>query len=318
MCLRPYFLSSPFVGIFHIMVVGRVKEAWSMETIKQGDIVARRSYQGDVFFKVVEVLFEDQSQPVAILKGLDVRLLADAPLSDLRKVAPGELRSYKENLLKRNAACFRHISQRQRLVRQQVVREVAVNDGDQDFFEVPGKVLHLDGDPDYLDFCLSAYKQLGVMAEGIKVPEEQQPERVVDLIQKHAPDILILTGHDALLKEARSLSDPKSYRNTPFFLEAVKAARRLQPSRDDLVIFAGACQSNFEAIIDAGANYASAPKRVLIHCLDPVFIAEEVAFTPVSRFVDLRELISSTITGKAGIGGIETRGKFRLGFPKAS
>ncbi|MGI6129027.1 MAG: sporulation peptidase YabG [bacterium] len=288
-----------------------------METIGQGDIVARRSYQGDVFFKVMEVLFDDQeTKAVAILKGLDVRLVADAPLSDLRRVDPAELRAYKENLLKRNAACFRRISQRQRLVRQQAVLDVAVNDGDPGFFELPGTVLHLDGDSDYLDFCLSAYKQLGVTAHGVKVSEEEQPKQVADLIRKYSPDILILTGHDALLKEARSLSDPKSYRNTPFFLQAVKEARRVQPSRDDLVIFAGACQSNFEAIIEAGANYASAPKRVLIHCLDPVFIAEEVAFTPVSRFVDLKELVGSTITGREGIGGVDTRGKFRLGFPK--
>ena len=177
-------------------------------------------------------------------------------------------------------------------------------------------MLHLDGD-DYLEFCLSAYKQLGVIAEGVKVPEEKQSEQVGELIRGHSPDILVLTGHDALLKEALTLSDPASYRNTPYFLQAVKAARRLQPSRDELVIFAGACQSNFEAIIDAGANYASAPKRVLIHCLDPVFIAEAVAFTPVSQFIDLPELISSTITGKNGIGGVETRGKFRLGFPRA-
>ncbi len=288
-----------------------------METIKQGDIVARRSYQGDIFFKVMEVLFEDRGKAVAILKGLDVRLLADAPLSDLRRVQPKELRSYRENLLKRNADCFRRISQRQHLVRQQAVHEIAVNDGDRDFFELPGKVLHLDGDPDYLEFCLSAYKQLGVIAEGVKVPEEKQSEQVGELIRRHSPDILVLTGHDALLKEALTLSDPASYRNTPYFLQAVKAARRLQPSRDELVIFAGACQSNFEAIIDAGANYASAPKRVLIHCLDPVFIAEAVAFTPVSQFIDLPELISSTITGKNGIGGVETRGKFRLGFPRA-
>ncbi len=52
------------------------------------------------------MLFEDQGQAVAILKGLDVRLLADAPLSDLRRVEPVELRSYRENLLKRNADCF--------------------------------------------------------------------------------------------------------------------------------------------------------------------------------------------------------------------
>ena len=288
-----------------------------METIGQGDIVARRSYQGDVFFKVMEILFDNRgTKAVAILKGLDVRLIADAPLSDLRKVDSTELRSYRENLLKRNAACFRRISQRQNLVRQQVSHNGSEDDGGPGFFELPGTVLHLDGDPDYLEFCLSAYKQLGVTAYGIKVPEEQQPNQVIELIRKYSPDILILTGHDALLKGDRNLSDPSSYRNTPYFLQAVKEARRIQSSRDDLVIFAGACQSNFEAIIAAGANYASAPKRVLIHCLDPVFIAEEVAFTPVSQYVDLKELVGSTITGQDGVGGVDTRGKFRLGYPR--
>jgi spore coat assembly protein len=289
-----------------------------MEAIRQGDIVTRRSYQEDIYFKVIEIIFEDQENAIALLKGLDVRLVADAPLSDLKRVRPIELKAYREKLLRRNADCFHRISQRQHLVRQQAVRELAKNDGNYDFFELPGTVLHLDGDPDYLDFCLSAYKQLGVTAAGVEAPEEQQPRLVVDLIRKHAPDILILTGHDALLKDAESISDPTNYRHTPFFLEAVKKARGLLPCRDDLIIFAGACQSNFEAIIAAGANYASAPNRVLIHCLDPVFIAQEVAFTPVAQFVDLRELIGSTITGQEGIGGIETRGKFRLGFPRAN
>lgn len=287
-----------------------------MDTIEKGDIVARRSYQGDVFFKVMEVLFEGE-RAVAILKGLDVRLVADAPLSDLRKVEPGELRDYKEKLLKRNAECFRRISQRQSLVRAQLVKEVAGNDGTQDFFELPGKVLHLDGDADYLEFCLSAYKQLGVSAVGVQVPEEKQPERVVELLWEHSPDILILTGHDALIKGARDHNSLASYRNTSYFIEAVKNARRAFPGRDDLVIFAGACQSHFEALIAAGANYASAPKRVLIHCLDPVFIAEEVAYTPITKLVSLPELVAGTITGSKGVGGIETRGKFRLGFPKA-
>ncbi|NLY49859.1 MAG: sporulation peptidase YabG [Firmicutes bacterium] len=288
-----------------------------MENIQQGDIVARRSYKGDVFFKVMEILFEEAGdRAVAILKGLDVRLIADAPLTDLRKVGSVELREFKEKLLKRDVECFRHISQRQSLVREQVLKGAAGNDGTQDFFELPGTVLHLDGDPDYLEFCLNAYKQLGMTAVGINVSEQEQPKYVADLIREHSPDILVLTGHDALIKGARDYNDPQSYRNTRYFIESVKKARQVQAARDELVIFAGACQSNFEAIIAAGANYASAPGRVLIHCLDPVFVAEEVAFTPFNKLVNLPELVSSTITGKKGVGGIETRGKFRLGFPK--
>ncbi len=33
---------------------------------------------------------------------------------------------------------------------------------------------------------------------------------------------------------------------------------------DELVIFAGACQSHYEEIIKAGANFASSPHRILM------------------------------------------------------
>ena len=88
------------------------------------------------------------------------------------------------------------------------------------------------------------------------------------------------------------------------------------PSRDDLVIFSGACQSYFEAILQSGANFASAPNRIFIHAYDPVFIAEKVAFTPINKIVDINEAITASVTGIEGVGGVETRGKFRLGLPK--
>ena len=34
-----------------------------------------------------------------------------------------------------------------------------------------------------------------------------------------------------------------------------------------LIIVAGACQSHFEALLQAGANFASSPGSVLIHAL---------------------------------------------------
>jgi len=84
-----------------------------------------------------------------------------------------------------------------------------------------------------------------------------------------------------------------------------------------LVIFAGACQSYFEAILAAGANFASSPTRIFIHAYDPVFIAEKVAFTPISKTVDINDAITASVTGHDGVGGVETRGKFRLGMPKS-
>jgi spore coat assembly protein len=84
-----------------------------------------------------------------------------------------------------------------------------------------------------------------------------------------------------------------------------------------LVIFAGACQSNYEALLKAGANFASSPKRVLIHAFDPVFVVERLAYTPCHKVIALRELVQNTITGADGVGGLETRGRFRLGYPKS-
>jgi spore coat assembly protein len=47
-----------------------------------------------------------------------------------------------------------------------------------------------------------------------------------------------------------------------------------------------------------------------------VFIAEKVAFTPINKTVNIGDAITSSVTGIDGVGGVETRGKFRLGLPK--
>jgi len=72
----------------------------------------------------------------------------------------------------------------------------------------------------------------------------------------------------------------------------------------------------FKKIIEAGANFASSPYRVLIHALDPVMVCEKIAFTSINQVISPQDVISKTITGVKGIGGIETRGKYRDGFPR--
>ena len=115
----------------------------------------------------------------------------------------------------------------------------------------------------------------------------------------------------------RSFKNIDNYYNSKNFVQAVKNARQYEKSRDDLIIFAGACQSHYESILEAGANFASSPKRVLIHAFDPVFVMEKVAFTSIYDPIPLIEIIEGTITGFDGIGGVETRGKHRLGVPKS-
>lgn len=51
-----------------------------------------------------------------------------------------------------------------------------------------------------------------------------------------------------------------------------------------MVIFAGACQSYYEGLILAGANFASSPARILIDFIDPLIVAERVAITDEKSF----------------------------------
>lgn len=277
-----------------------------------GDIVGRKSYGMDLLFKIISI---DTKARTALLKGLDMRLLADASLDDLVKPEKQQLHEYRLRSSRAEKECVRKIFRRRTLEREQLRNKSNVNP--EQFFDIPGKILHLDGDPEYLEECKKAYHALGLSFAGFFVPEKDQPDAIWGLLHEHRPDILILTGHDAYLKNNKSFDKLSSYRNSAYFVQATRKARQYEPGKDDLVIFAGACQSHYEALLEAGANFASSPQRVLIHALDPVFVMEKVAFTTINNTVNIYEVILHTITGLDGVGGIETRGKFRLGLPKS-
>lgn len=288
-----------------------------MQKISVGDIVGRKSYQMDIYFKVMAV-YRDEKHEIALLKGLDVRLLADAPLDDLIQISGDALRAFRQAVVRKNQDCLGGVCEHRDKERMALLRSSNPNGKvEMPFFEIPGRVLHIDGDKDYLEVCLSAYKQLEIKAEGFYIAEEEQPLHVAKLLDTYKPDILVLTGHDGLLKGRRNFQDLDSYRTSSAFVKAVQIARHYEPGLDDLIIIAGACQSHYEALLAAGANFASSPQRILIHCLDPVLVSEKVAFTPFGQTVSIKDVLISTITGMDGIGGVETRGKFRLGFPKS-
>ena len=120
-----------------------------------------------------------------------------------------------------------------------------------------------------------------------------------------------------MIKNGTRYRDIYNYRNSKHFIQTVKKARKYDEKHgDNLVIFAGACQSNYEQLIRAGANYASSPGRIMIHALDPVFIVEKIACSRIDVVVPIEEILDQTITGVKGIGGFETRGKFRWAMPK--
>jgi spore coat assembly protein len=273
--------------------------------IVTGDIVLRLSHGKDIYFKVESI---DKRTQTAMLRGMDIRLFADAPLSDLVKPGIGELANYRAKSLKMRAEIVSRASSQTRFVGKEKKRP--------DYVEIPGTVLHLDGDAEYMEICRKAYNELKIVNTSLYVPEIHQPGQVETFLKKYNPDILVLTGHDGMIKSDSGEDGPEQYHNVRYFIEAVKIARGYQSSKDDLVIFAGACQSWYQGLMAAGANYASSPERVLIHSLDPVMIVQKVAYTSVTRTANIQETLEQSVTGPSGIGGIETRGQFRLGLPK--
>ena len=138
-------------------------------------------------------------------------------------------------------------------------------------------------------------------------------KEVRNLIKKYNPDILVITGHDAYYRKKRS---GNNYKNTSNFVLAVKEARKYESSHEKLFIIAGACQSNYEELIKAGANFASSPKRINIHALDPAIIAACLAFSDKNNNIDLIKILAKTKYGADGIGGIITKGTMYVGYPR--
>ena len=126
---------------------------------------------------------------------------------------------------------------------------------------VTGKILHLDGDRYYSEKSFKYYQKMGVNAIVKNIPESRQPMMVYKLLNYYKPDILVITGHDSMIKKGTGYYNLYNYENSKYFVQTVKEARRYEKdTNSDLVIFAGACQSYFEAIIGAGADFASSPR----------------------------------------------------------
>jgi spore coat assembly protein len=282
--------------------------------MKQGDLVVRKSYGGDVLFRIAAL-----DRHFAVLKGTDYRLLADAPIPDLSVVRDPEITGAARQVrIKVYESMRRMQEQREKQVQVNQTELGRAQNQSQPFFEVPGKVLHLDGDPNYLKKSMQLYTQMRVPAYGIHVHESQMAETAYRLLPQLKPDIIVITGHDGVLKnrETKDLYNLTSYKNSQNFVNAVRIARDYEKSRDGLIVVAGACQSHYEALLQSGSNFASSPGRVLIHALDPVYVAIKASYTPIRETINLADVIHGTISGIDGVGGIETLGKYRMGLPK--
>lgn len=252
--------------------------------MKKGDIVARYSHNLDIIFVVHEII-----DNTAVLQGVYVRLVADADISDLKLVEKSILERYEQEDIS---------------YQKSLIESYKSNIG-----HITGKILHLDSDSGYLNKCLKLYKALNIYAYGVSIKEEELHINVIDLIKRIRPNIVILTGHDSY--NNKEITDLKNYKNTINFIKAIVKIREYY-SLDDICIYAGACGSNFEALIASGANFASSIDRNNIEAYDPAIVGILASVTPMTKTIDIENLYNFSKMKKGSIGGVETYGKMRL------
>ena len=244
--------------------------------LKIGDLVTRKKYGNDIIFKITNI-----EENRVILKGLNIRLYADSYIDDLVLSAIREESEYEEIKIDKKK--------------------------ESEYFYISGTILHLDSDRDYLNQCEQYYKKNKVNYSGYIFEEKEYQSKITNLIHKHNPDIIVITGHDAYYKN-------KKYKNSLYFINTVKEIRK--NFNNEIIIISGACQSDYYNLMKNGSTYASSPAHINIHALDPAIIASHIALSSNNKKIDLKSILEKTKYKENGIGGIETNGKMKIGYPK--
>ena len=148
-------------------------------SFKVGDIVSRKKYGNDILFKMDKIVGNK-----VFLKGLEIRLYADANIED---IALSGIPKKKEEITS--------------------LRNLNTND----YFYIPGKILHIDSDKEYLNRCLDYYKKQKLSANGYIFKENDMSLNIEKLVKKHKPNILVITGNDAYYKNKKN---EKNYMNS--------------------------------------------------------------------------------------------------------
>src|SRR5699024_9689118 len=110
------------------------------------ELVTRTSYKHDLLFKIIAIKGDQ-----VILHGIDMRLEADAPIDDLVRVDDQELKERNQTGKEQEEFSYRLFKQDYQILREK--RDFESTDEyqqDVNYFRLPIKVLHLDGDQGYL------------------------------------------------------------------------------------------------------------------------------------------------------------------------
>lgn len=247
------------------------------------DYVVRLSHNKDIIFKIVEI-----KNNIAILVGVYVRLIADAPLQDLELIN-------QELLSRADEVDYTHYSNMVSTIKKSSK-------------EVNGKILHLDSDISYLKKCLKFYTDNNIYAYGVCLSEDEMANNIIELVNQIRPDVIVLTGHDSYNR--KGVDNLENYTHTLDYIKAIRKVRETF-SLDDIFIYAGACGSNFEALIASGANFAASVTRDNIDAYDPAIVAYIAATTRVTNLVSLDKFKKLSKSDNKVIGGIDSYGKMR-------
>lgn len=180
--------------------------------IRKGDVVGRKSYEKDVFFIVDKILKNRKSKDIVMLKGLNIRIMADSPIEDLELISREEVLN---NIRLSQLYLQRRIEKKRvnnKLLRQKIYK---------------GKILHLDGDRKYSEKSRRYYNKIGLNAIVKNIEENRQANLVIPLLNKYNPDILIITGHDAMLKRGSNYNNIYNYRNSRTFYKYGKGSKKM-------------------------------------------------------------------------------------------
>ena len=118
-----------------------------------GDYVTRNSYNNDIVFKIIDIKGE-----VYYLKGVSVRLYADSYQDDLVKCDD----EMDKDTFRPSIDEYRNLNRNE-------------------YFYLPGRILHIDGDKEYLEKC----KDIEIL--GIANNDKDEKE----MIEKLKPEIVI-------------------------------------------------------------------------------------------------------------------------------
>lgn len=235
-----------------------------------------------IIYKIINI-----NEETIELKGYKHRSILSIDKSKI-KLAPKELIQKADDLEKIYIKHFKQIKQRNKK-------------------HLFGRVLHIDGDIDYLNNCVELYNACNVNVISIYMNEKETPKYIEDIINKITPDIIVITGHDYFKGNERK--DINNYENSKYFGETI---RNIRKHFSDVVIIAGACHSHFEYLMGQGANFATSPARIETHTFDPAITAIKIATTSKNKIVDFNQIIKYIEGKKDAIGGIETYGKMKF------